>query len=159
MHGVQYQAPRLLPVADSQPDCVLQLYLSLNGNWVTGMKEGTWWDEHWVLHGTNESSNTTTKTYDVLYAGNWTEKRKKKSSKIQTKRKKKIFPWMNSSYLVPTSGRVRVERGILTELELSHQAQIVIYLAFSIKSIRYSYTFMNVLHILTAYLRPCKLGH
>lgn len=87
------------------------------------------------------------------------KKEKKRAPRYKPKGKKKIFPWMNSSYLVPTSGRVRVERGILTELELSHQAQIVVYLAFSIKSIRYSYTFMNVLHILTAYLRPCKLGH
>ena len=41
------------------------------GGWVPGdgYKEGTCWDEHWVLQATNESSNTTTKTYDVPHAG------------------------------------------------------------------------------------------
>lgn len=39
------------------------------GNRVMGIKEGTCGDEHWVLHTTNESLNTSSKTNDVLYAG------------------------------------------------------------------------------------------
>ena len=40
------------------------------GDWdrlVTGIKEGTYCMEHWVLHTNNESWNATTKTKDVLY--------------------------------------------------------------------------------------------
>jgi len=40
------------------------------GDRVMGIKEGTCWDVHWVLQATNESLNTTTKTYDVLYLAN-----------------------------------------------------------------------------------------
>jgi len=42
------------------------------GEWggrVMAIKEGTCCDEHWVLYMTNELLNTTTKTYDILYAG------------------------------------------------------------------------------------------
>ena len=34
---------------------------------VTGSREGTYCMVHWVLYGTNESSNFTSKTRDVLY--------------------------------------------------------------------------------------------
>ena len=40
------------------------------GGWasqVMGSKEGTYCMEHWVLHASNESWNTTSKTNDVLY--------------------------------------------------------------------------------------------
>ena len=39
------------------------------GNWVMSIKEGLCSDEHWVLHTNNESLNTASKAYDVLYAG------------------------------------------------------------------------------------------
>ena len=39
------------------------------GNWVIGIKEGTWWDEHWVLNTTDQSLKTTSETNDVLYVG------------------------------------------------------------------------------------------
>lgn len=48
----------------------------LEGMWVgecsspvMGITEGTCCDEHWVLHATNESLSTTSKTNNVLYAG------------------------------------------------------------------------------------------
>jgi len=34
---------------------------------VTGIKEGTFCMEHWVLYANNESWNTTSKTNDVMY--------------------------------------------------------------------------------------------
>ena len=40
------------------------------GDWaspVMGSKEGTYCMVHWVLYATNESSNFTSKTRDVLY--------------------------------------------------------------------------------------------
>ena len=40
------------------------------GEWdrlVMGNKEGTYCMVHWVLHATNESSNFTSETRDVLY--------------------------------------------------------------------------------------------
>ena len=37
------------------------------GNWEMGIKEGTGWSEHWVLHATDESWNITSKTRDALY--------------------------------------------------------------------------------------------
>ena len=40
------------------------------GEWVSlvmGIKEGTYFNELWVLYGNNESWNTTSKTNDVLY--------------------------------------------------------------------------------------------
>lgn len=39
------------------------------GSWMMGIKEGMCCDEHWVLYATDESSNTTSKTNDVLYVG------------------------------------------------------------------------------------------
>lgn len=38
-------------------------------NQVTGIKEGACCSENWVLHATNELSNSTSKTNDVLYVG------------------------------------------------------------------------------------------
>ena len=35
--------------------------------WVMGIKEGTWWDEHWVLHGSEESLNSTPETIITLH--------------------------------------------------------------------------------------------
>ena len=35
-----------------------------------GIKKGTCCDEHWVLHTTNESLNTTSKTNVVPYVAN-----------------------------------------------------------------------------------------
>jgi len=37
------------------------------GNWVMGIKEGTWCDEHWVLYATDESLNSTPETNKTLY--------------------------------------------------------------------------------------------
>ena len=34
---------------------------------VMGIKEGTYYMEHWVLYANNESWNTTSKTKDLLY--------------------------------------------------------------------------------------------
>ena len=34
---------------------------------MTGIKEGTWYDEHWVLHATDELLNFISVTKDVLY--------------------------------------------------------------------------------------------
>ena len=34
-----------------------------------GIKEGTYWMEHWVLYANNESWNTTSKNNDVMYGG------------------------------------------------------------------------------------------
>ena len=34
-----------------------------------GIKEGTWWDEHWMLYITDELLNTTSETKYVLYVG------------------------------------------------------------------------------------------
>ena len=39
------------------------------GNWVMGIKEGTWCDDHWVSYATDELLNTTFETNDVLYVG------------------------------------------------------------------------------------------
>lgn len=39
------------------------------GKRVLGMKEGTCGEEPWVLHATNESLNTASKTNRVLYVG------------------------------------------------------------------------------------------
>ena len=39
------------------------------GVWVTGMNEGPWCDEHWVLHVTDKLLNSTSETNDVLYVG------------------------------------------------------------------------------------------
>ena len=36
--------------------------------WVMGIKEGTCWDEHWVLCVSNESLNSTPETITTLYA-------------------------------------------------------------------------------------------
>ena len=38
------------------------------GSWVMGVKEGTCYDEYWVLYANNESLNTNSKTNDVLYS-------------------------------------------------------------------------------------------
>ena len=35
--------------------------------WVMGTKEGTCWDEHWVLHVSDESLNSTPETNIALY--------------------------------------------------------------------------------------------
>ena len=37
------------------------------GNWVTGIKEGTWCDEHWVFYATEESLNSTSETNNTFY--------------------------------------------------------------------------------------------
>ena len=39
------------------------------GKQVMNIKEGTWFDDHWVLYTINESLNTTSKTNNVLYVG------------------------------------------------------------------------------------------
>ena len=35
--------------------------------WVIDIKEGTCWDEHWVLYINDESLNSTPKTNTILY--------------------------------------------------------------------------------------------
>ena len=35
--------------------------------WMMGVKEGTCWDEHWVLHVTDESLGSTPETNTTLY--------------------------------------------------------------------------------------------
>ena len=35
--------------------------------WVMGIKEGTCWDEHWVLYVSDESLNSTPETNTILY--------------------------------------------------------------------------------------------
>ena len=35
--------------------------------WVMGIKEGTWWDELWVLFVNDESPNSTPKINTALY--------------------------------------------------------------------------------------------
>ena len=37
------------------------------GKWVTGIEEGTCWDEHWVLYVSDESRESTPKTMSRLY--------------------------------------------------------------------------------------------
>ena len=37
------------------------------GKWVTGIEEGTCWDEHWVLYVSNEPRESTPKTKSILY--------------------------------------------------------------------------------------------
>ena len=37
------------------------------GKWVMGLKEGTCWDEHWVLYVSDESLNSTPETNSILY--------------------------------------------------------------------------------------------
>ena len=36
------------------------------GKWVTGIEEGTCWDEHWVLYVSNESWESTPKAKSTL---------------------------------------------------------------------------------------------
>ena len=36
------------------------------GNGVTGIKEGTWCEEHWVLHTTDESLTSSSETNNTL---------------------------------------------------------------------------------------------
>ena len=36
------------------------------GNWVMGIKEGLWCDEHWVSHATDESLNSTPETSNTV---------------------------------------------------------------------------------------------
>ena len=37
------------------------------GKWVMGIEEGTCWDEHWLLYGSNEPQEPTPKTKSTLY--------------------------------------------------------------------------------------------
>ena len=39
------------------------------GNWMMGIKEGTWYDEHWVFYATDKLLETTSESNDVLYFG------------------------------------------------------------------------------------------
>ena len=39
------------------------------GNWVMGIMEGSWYDEHWVLYTANESLNIISQNNEVLYVG------------------------------------------------------------------------------------------
>ena len=39
------------------------------GDRVMGIKEGTWYDEHWVLYATDKLLNTTSETNDVVCVG------------------------------------------------------------------------------------------
>ena len=36
------------------------------GKWVMGIKEGTCWDEHWVVYVSNESLNFTPETNTTI---------------------------------------------------------------------------------------------
>ena len=36
------------------------------GNWVMDIKEGTWYNEHWVLYKTDESLTSTSETNNTL---------------------------------------------------------------------------------------------
>ena len=36
-------------------------------NWVMGIKEGTWWNEHWVFYATGKLLNSTSETKNTLY--------------------------------------------------------------------------------------------
>ena len=37
------------------------------GKWVMGIKEGTCWDEHWVLYGSDESWESIPEAKNTLY--------------------------------------------------------------------------------------------
>ena len=37
------------------------------GKWVMGIEEGTCWDEHWVLYGSDESRESTPEAKSTLY--------------------------------------------------------------------------------------------
>ena len=37
------------------------------GNWMTGIKEGTWCDEHLVLYAIDESLNSISETNNTVY--------------------------------------------------------------------------------------------
>ena len=37
------------------------------GEWVMGIEEGTFWDEHWVLHVSDESLGSTPETNITLW--------------------------------------------------------------------------------------------
>ena len=37
------------------------------GKWVTGIEEGTCWDEHWVLHVSDEPQESTPEATSTLY--------------------------------------------------------------------------------------------
>ena len=50
------------------------------GSWVMGIKEGTWWNEHWVSYATDESLNSTSETNNTLYV-NWFQILKKENGK------------------------------------------------------------------------------
>ena len=54
------------------------------GNWVMGIKEDMWYDEHWLLYTTDKSLHTTSETkYFVL--ANWFKLKKKKKSPASSK--------------------------------------------------------------------------
>ena len=36
-------------------------------NWLMGIKEGSCWDEHWVLYVSDESQNSTPETITTIY--------------------------------------------------------------------------------------------
>ena len=37
------------------------------GKWVMGIEEGTCWDEHWVMYGSDESQDSTPEAKPTLY--------------------------------------------------------------------------------------------
>ena len=37
------------------------------GKWVMGMEDGSFWDEHWVLHVSDESWESTPETKSTMY--------------------------------------------------------------------------------------------
>jgi len=41
-----------------------------------GMKEGTWYDEHWVLYATDESVDTTSETNTICWLIEFKQKKK-----------------------------------------------------------------------------------
>ena len=51
-----------------------------------GFKEGTCYDDHWVLYATDELLKSTSETNDVLYVGKLNLNKKKSSAKLQDKK-------------------------------------------------------------------------
>ena len=57
--------------------------------WVMDIKEGTCWDEHWVLYVSDKSLNSTPETITTLYVNLYLKRKRKRKGKKKKRKKKK----------------------------------------------------------------------